>query len=155
HELGVISANLLLDSLNIVGKFDAYGKYLEKFSTNPDLMKDAEFKKFVDARRGELTWKQAEMLRDHKKFREAAQKYVDTYNGAPDGPRAAQALYSACIMYDAARLVGKAIQCRQNLIKYKGESAEAKKALYQIGENFHGIAYYQRAAENYETFATK
>src|SRR5206468_1513968 len=47
------------------------------------------------------------------------------------------------------------IQMRQNLIKYKPTSNEAQKAMFQIGENYHGIAYYSRAAESYEQFASK
>jgi TolA-binding protein len=155
HELGVISANLLLDCLNIQGKFDALMKTVDRFLASPPLMKDAEFSKEMHRIKAESKWKHADVLRGQKKYKEAANLYVEVFNDAPDAPRATVALYNAALNFDAARLVGRAIQVRQNLIKYKADSKEAKKALYQIGENFHGIAYYSRAAEFYEQFAVK
>src|SRR5262249_8773076 len=155
HELGVISANLLLDCLNIQGKFDALMKTVDRFLASQALMKDAEFSQEMHRIKAESKWKHADVLHQQKKYKDAANLYVEVFNDAPDAQRAPIALYNAALNFDAARLVGRAIQVRQNLIKYKAESKEAKKALYQIGENFHGIAYYSRAAEFYEQFAVK
>src|SRR5581483_9501959 len=58
-------------------------------------------------------------------------------------------------LFERAKLIGLAIQARQQLIKIKPDSTLAKKAIYQIGRNYQDIAAFEMAAENYETFATK
>ncbi|HJZ87373.1 MAG TPA: tetratricopeptide repeat protein [Polyangia bacterium] len=155
HELGIIAANLLLDCLNIQGKYDALMKTLDRFLQNPDLMRDQQFSADLRRIKAESKWKRADRLFAQKHWREAANMYVEVFNDASDAPRAAQALFNAGIAFDNARLIGQAIKMRQNLIKLKPNSTEAQKAFYQIGENYHGIAYYQRAAESYEAFAAK
>jgi TolA-binding protein len=155
HELAIYSANLLLDCLNVMGKFDAINKTVDKFVASSDLMKDAQFAAEMHKIKAETKWKQADELHRKHRYKDAAKLYVEVFNDAPEAPRAPQALANAAYNYDAARLVGQAIKIRQNLIKYKGETAEAKKALYEIGENYQGIAYYTKAAEFFEQFATK
>src|SRR5581483_8303411 len=58
-------------------------------------------------------------------------------------------------LFERAKLIGLAIQARQQLIKIKPDSTLAKKAIYQIGRNYQDIAAFEMAAENYVTFATK
>jgi tetratricopeptide (TPR) repeat protein len=155
HELGVIAGNLLLDSLRIMGKYDAVAKFADRFLQNPDLMKDQEFAATLRRIKSETRWAAADRLRTQRKYKDAARMYVEIFNDAPDSPRAPQTLYNAGINYEAARLVGRAIEVRKKLIEFKPDSPEAKKALYMIGENYHGLAYYNRAAENYEQYASK
>src|SRR5206468_12897582 len=111
-ELGVIAADLLLDSLNIAGKFDTMMKYIERFAANPELMKDKEFGDQVRNMKAQSRWKHADMMAKSKKYKEAANMYVEIFNEAPDAPRSAQTLYNAALMFESARLVGRAIQAR-------------------------------------------
>ena len=64
-------------------------------------------------------------------------------------------LYNAAINFEAAHLLGRAIQVRTVLIDRYPESQLSKKAVYLIGQNFQALAYYEQAAKYYEQFAKK
>jgi tetratricopeptide (TPR) repeat protein len=64
-------------------------------------------------------------------------------------------LYNAAINFEAAHLLGRAIQVRTVLIDRYPESPLSKKAVYLIGQNFQALAYYEQAAKYYEDFARK
>ncbi len=68
--------------------------------------------------------------------------------------------YNSARAYQAARLIAKAIQMREGLIKFDAEACPkgcksqlAKKAIYEIGGNYQAIAVYEKAAEYYERYA--
>ena len=103
-----------------------------------------------------------------EKFREAAQLYLDLweqYGKEPcqQGKREAcgrndEVLYNAAQSFQAARLVAKAIAVRKMLIKPENnlhETALARKAVYEIGQNYQAIAVYEEAAAFYEKFAAE
>ena len=64
-------------------------------------------------------------------------------------------LYNAAINFEAAHLLGRAIQVRTVLIERFPESKLSKKVVYLIGQNFQALAYYEQAAKYYEQFARK
>jgi tetratricopeptide (TPR) repeat protein len=155
HEVGPISANLLIDCLNIMARTDALARSSDRFLASPDLMRDQDLKRVCAEQKGSVKWVKADAEKRAGRYKNAGKLFLETFNDNPHGPKAVQVLYNAALMYDAARLVGQAIRVRQNLIKLFPNTPEAQKALYQIAENFQGIALYERAAENFESFAIK
>lgn len=104
--------------------------------------------------------KKAETLQAARDHKGAASAYVGLYRrfyAHPDqcGGRMDEVLWNAALNFEAARLLGRAIRVRTVLIEKFPESELAKKAIYLVGANYHALAFYERAAEYYETFAKK
>jgi tetratricopeptide (TPR) repeat protein len=156
HELAVYAANLMLDSLNIMKRFDDLNKWVKKFLADAKLSgKDPEFKKQLEKLEAASERKAAEELQKTAKYRECGERYAQIANKYQDDPRWAELLYNAAICYEAAKLIGMAISIRNTLIKVKPGDKLAQKAMYMVGANYHALAWYSRAAEYYERFATK
>jgi len=64
-------------------------------------------------------------------------------------------LYNAAINFEAAHLLGRAIQVRKVLIERFADTEYAKRAVYLVGANFHALAFYEQAADYYEQFARR
>ncbi len=166
-ELGEYAANLLLDSLNITGKFAALNKWVDRFLRDPRLTKMARGSRIDPAsdpdkysfliqlrklKRG-AERKEAEYLQKTARYKECGRKYVYIANKYQEDKRWAEVLYNAALCFEAAKLIGQAIAVRNTLIKVKPNHKLAKKAMYMIGANYHALAWYSRAANYYEKFA--
>ncbi len=172
HELAEYAANLYLDSLNVMGS------QLEPNRT--ECLNDLEeaidplngfYCSSADARDehpdlcGVLTTlkcnvlrKQAEAYGNNDQHKRAAAQYVRIFRrhqscAAEEGFAMDEVLYNAAIHFEAARLLGRAIQVRNVLIDRFPESDYAKRAIYLVGANFHALAFYEQAANYYERFA--
>ncbi|MCA9670603.1 MAG: tetratricopeptide repeat protein [Myxococcales bacterium] len=155
HELAIYSANLLLDALNILKRYSELERYVDKFLKNGNLTKNGEFLTQLKKLKSGIQRKAAEQLQHDKRFRECGEKYANLANQYPNDARWPELVYNAAICFEAAKLIGLAISLRSTLIKVKPEDKLAQKALYQIGANYHALAWYSRAATHYEQFAKK
>lgn len=95
-----------------------------------------------------------------EEFKKAARMYVDLYRKFKDSPDACggdmdEVLWNAAINFEAAKLIGKAIQVRKVLIADFPASELAKRSMFLIGANYHALAIYDQAADYYEQFAKK
>jgi tetratricopeptide (TPR) repeat protein len=104
--------------------------------------------------------KKAETLQATREYKGAASAYVGIYRRFHDNPEQCggkmdEVLWNAALNFEAARLLGRAIRVRTVLIEKFPESNLAKKAIYLVGANYHALAFYERGAEYYETFAKK
>lgn len=152
HELGIYSANLLLDALNALKKFVELEKWVDKFLQNPRLAQ-GEFLAQLRKLKSGIQRKQAEQLQKDKRFRECGQKYAKLANEYSDDPRWPELVFNAALCFEAAKLIGLAISLRDTLIKVKPKHPLAQKAFYMIAGNYHALAWYSRAADYYERFA--
>ncbi|MCC6747684.1 MAG: tetratricopeptide repeat protein [Deltaproteobacteria bacterium] len=154
HELALYSANLLLDALNILKKYDELSRWVETFLKSPKLAQ-GEFLAQLRKLKGGLQRKIAEQMQKDARYRECGEKYAELANEYQDDARWAELVYNAALCFEAAKLIGQAIAIRSTLIQAKPKHPLAQKALYMIGANYHALAWYSRAAENYEKFATQ
>ena len=99
--------------------------------------------------------KEAETYQKTKEFKKAAATYVRIFRRHEECGEMDEMLYNAAINFEAAHLLGRAIQVRTVLIDRYPESELSKKAVYLIGQNFQALAYYEQAAKYYEQFARK
>ena len=102
-----------------------------------------------------------------KLYESGANGYLELWNKYGAGPCRDKAagcegneviLYNAAKAFQAARLLAKSIRARQILIDPKNNlqgTEPARKAIYEIGANYHAIAVYDDAATYYERFATE
>ncbi|MDD5305765.1 MAG: tetratricopeptide repeat protein [Deltaproteobacteria bacterium] len=172
NQLAVYAANLYLDCLNVLGSmveppepscYDDLASAVDLFiddakAPGKSLMKDAEFAGQIKALKVGVLRKKAEALTTRKRFKESAEIYITIftkYQGVYDDRGMCEVLFNTAINLEAARLVGQAINFRKKMIELYPDCEHSKKAAYYIGANYHALAFYGEAAENYKSFATK
>ncbi|MEM9193226.1 MAG: tetratricopeptide repeat protein [Myxococcota bacterium] len=179
-ELAVYAANLYLDSLNVMGTRIAEPNLqcirdlgdsidpLDGFYCDTDEAFDQnqELCSVLERLRCGVMRKEAEALRESGRFADAARKNVEIFRRFRRTPEACagsgannenlgmdEVLWNAAINFEAARLLGRAIQVRKVLIERFPDSDLSKRAVYLVGANYHALAIYGQAAQYYEDFA--
>ena len=168
-ELAEYAANLYLDCLNVLGTQIAQPRVacVQELSASIDPM-SASFcgtEQLADEHpdlcgtlgnlQCQVRRKEAEIYQQTKEFKKAAATYVRIFRRHEECGEMDEMLYNAAINFEAAHLLGRAIQVRTVLIERYPESKLSKKAVYLIGQNFQALAYYEQAAKFYEQFARK
>ena len=165
HELAEFAANLYLDSLETIRQRDGTSSCLQDIEQNIEPLsglycnttenRDAhpDLCGVLDNLRCGVLRLTAEDHHANRRYREAAAVYVGIARDHRECGRLDEVLYNASIDYEAARLLGRAIQVRQVLVRNFPESPLAQRAVYLIGSNYHALAIYSNAAEWYERFA--
>ena len=167
EDLGVYAANLYLDCLNAIGMaqhvpscYDDLAVSVDEFLNTSklpgkNLMTNAEFSDQIKQLKCGVLRKKAESLKDRARFKEAALTFLEIYQDYGTCGDMDVVLWNAAINFEAGRLLGPAIKTRELLIEKFPDSEWSKKALYFIGQNYHAVAIYSKAADYYEQFATK
>ncbi|NLE48567.1 MAG: tetratricopeptide repeat protein [Sandaracinaceae bacterium] len=174
-EYAEYAANLYLDSLSILGtqREEPITACIIELEKNVQPMTEEFCSKASDRHRFDtlcpvldrlecqVKRKRAELMQECGEYREAGLAYVEMFRDnirrAPEDQCGAmdEILYNAAINFEAAYLIGQAVQVRQVLIDQYPESKLAQKAIYLIGANFHALAFYENAAVYYERFAKR
>jgi len=154
HELAVYAANLLLDSLNALKRFGELNQWVDRLMKDSKLAQGEFLEQLRTLKRGSQR-KEAEHLQKTGHYKECGEKYAKIANEYQEDERWAEVLYNAALCFEAAKLIGQAISIRNTLIKIKPKDPLSQKAMYMIGENYHALAWYSRAADYYEQFAKK
>ncbi|MBW1904557.1 MAG: tetratricopeptide repeat protein [Deltaproteobacteria bacterium] len=168
-ELAEYAANLYLDCLNVLGTQIAEPRVacVHELSASIDPM-SASFcgtEQLADEHpdlcgslgnlQCQVRRKEAETYQKTQQFKKAAATYVRIFRRHEECGEMDEMLYNAAINFEAAHLLGRAIQVRTVMIERFPESKLSKKAVYLIGQNFQALAYYEQAAKYYEQFARK
>ena len=155
HELSIYSANLLLDSLNAQGKTKEVVSWVDKFLEMPELMKDPEFGKQMISLKSDTYDMEGHAYEKEKNFKECGRSMLAAAEALPDHPKHAERLWNAGQCFQNAHLVGQALKARLALIQAHPKDPLAQKALFRVAAGYHQLAYYSKAAEHYEDFASK
>ncbi|MFU8805118.1 MAG: tetratricopeptide repeat protein, partial [Bradymonadaceae bacterium] len=151
HRLATLSANLHLDTLNLLQDFDGlHAAVLEYIEHEP--IADESFRSDVETLHTEIRFKICTVFDDEENWREAAQCFIDFARDFPDSDYVDKALYNAALDFERMREIGKAIQVRVYLLRVRPESEFAPETLFNIGGNFHALAVYSEASRFYELF---
>ena len=153
--LSLYSANLLLDSLNAQGKTKDVLAQVDKFLDKQCLMQDPQFGKDMISLKSDsydLEGREFEKLHN---FKECGRSMLASAESLPEHPKHAERLWNAGQCFQNAHLVGQALKARLALIQAHPKDPLAQKALFRVAAGYHQLAYYSKAAENYEDFATK
>jgi tetratricopeptide (TPR) repeat protein len=154
-DLAVYSANLWLDSLNALGKTKEVVDLVDKFLDKQCLMTDPEFgPEMISLRSDSYDMEGHEFEKLHN-YKECGRSMLAAAESKPDHPKHAERLWNAGQCFQNAHLVGQAIKARQALIAAHPKDPLAQKALYRLAAGYHQLAYYTKAADLYEEFATK
>lgn len=179
-DLAIYAANLYLDCLNVMGTMqqparpvciddlaEAIDPLSQFYCNSPEARdRNADLCGTLDKLRCGVEVKKAEAFQEADQFQRAARQWVSIFRRFSRNPEACEAeavggaefslaavLYNAAINFEAARLLGRAIQVRKVLIERFPDSEWAKRAVYLVGANYHALAIYSQAAEYYERFA--
>lgn len=168
-ELAEYAANLYLDCLNVLGTQIAEPRVacVQELSASIDPMSASfcgteqlseehpDLCGTLSTLQCQVRRKEAETYQKTKEFKKAAATYVRIFRRHEECGEMDEVLYNAAINFEAAHLLGRAIQVRTVLVERFPESQLSKKAIYLIGQNFQALAYYEQAAKYYEQFARK
>ncbi|MCZ6805952.1 MAG: tetratricopeptide repeat protein [Deltaproteobacteria bacterium] len=168
-ELSEYAANLYLDCLNILGTQLAQPRVacVQELSASIDPMaasfcgteqladEHPDLCGTLSTLQCQVLRKEAEVYEKTQQFKKAAATYVRIFRRHQACGEMDEVLYNAAINFEAAHLLGRAIQVRTVLTERYPESQLSKKAVYLIGQNFQALAYYEEAAKYYEKFARK
>ena len=149
-----ISANLFLDALNMECKSKEVLAWARKFLDMPELVRDAEFAQQMISLISDGYDREGTRPREARR-REGMRPVVPgRRRGAADARQARRAAVErGPVLSERApgraggQGVGRADQGAP------GSTSSAKRALYRIGAGYQQLAFYERAAENYEAFA--
>ncbi|TXD34583.1 tetratricopeptide repeat protein [Lujinxingia vulgaris] len=151
HRLAVISANLHLDSLNLLQNFDNLNAAVERY-IEVDPIEDAEFQEDVTNLHMAIRFKICTVHDDEEEWRQAAECFVAYASDFPDSEYVDKALYNAALDFERLREIGPAIQVRLHLLRVRPSSELAPETLFNIGGNYHALAVYSEASRFYEAF---
>jgi tetratricopeptide (TPR) repeat protein len=155
HQLAEYAVKLLLDSLNILDRKREIARRVARYLKNPHITARPSLKKHLEQLRLELTWERAGALRKAGRHRACGEVLSELANANQDHERWPKMLNDAASCFESAKLLGLAIQIRKKLIDAKPDHPLAHKAMLRIAQNYHGIAWFSRAAEYYERFARR
>ena len=117
-ELAIYSANLMLDSLNVLKRPSDVIAWVDKFMKMPELMKDAEFQKQMVEIKTDSLVMEAKKYETEKNFKECGISMLAAAESLPDHPKHHERLYDAGLCFTKARLIGQAIGVRETPVSY-------------------------------------
>nr|HEX4312431.1 tetratricopeptide repeat protein [Kofleriaceae bacterium] len=163
HETAEYSANLLLDTYNRQGNFDALLVLVDKLEADKKFLdgKD-DLKATLDKIKGQSMRKRAEKMEtdakassDFAKYVACGQSYLDIYNRNPEATDNDEVLYNAGVCFEEGKSVGAAIIAFNNLQKFYPNSKLTARAIARLGKAYGDIAFYDRASDKLEEYAKK
>lgn len=164
-ELAEFAANLYLDSLNALNE--------RSNNARPECVREIKesipelWPRFCEANAADheqlcstlsglrctVLRKEAEALEGSGEFEQSARLLVKIVRENSGCGQLDELLWNAALMFERAKLLGRAIQVRKVLIQQVPDSRYAKLSMYLVGANYHALAIYAQAAEWYERFA--
>ncbi len=155
HELVVFAANLFLDALNMECKSEEVLAWTRKFLDMPAIVANDELRPYLISLLADGYDQEARRQEKHGDFKECGRSFLAAADALSTHVKHSERLWNAGQCFQNAHLVGQAVKTWDALIKAHPQHELAKRALYRIGAGYQQLAYYERASENYETFAKK
>ncbi|MHB8419856.1 MAG: tetratricopeptide repeat protein [Myxococcales bacterium] len=151
-EVAQFSANLVLDSYNLLGDFQKVHDAARKFLSMPKLAK-GKFRDDLTKIIEESGFKLVEAEEKAGHFEDAARKYLGFAADFPKGDRADQALWNASIDFYKAGDFEASIKARRQIISSYPQSQLMPKALFSNAQSYESTADFAQAASAYERYA--
>ena len=111
--LAIYSANLLLDSLNLLDRPAEVVRWIDRFMANPAFMKDADFTRQLVSIRSDGLVREGKQHERAGNFRACGQAMLQAAESLPDHPKHAERLHDAAFCFSRARLIGQAVAVRK------------------------------------------
>ena len=153
--LAIISANLLLDSLNLLDRPAEVVRWIERFMANPAFMKDDGFARELVSIRSDGLVREGKQHERASNLRACGQAMLQAAESLPDHPRHAERLHDAAFCFSKARLIGQAVAVRKQLVERHPDDPLAQRAQHDLAGSYQQIAVYDQAAKHLERFASR
>ncbi len=151
-DVAVYSANLVLDSYNLLGDYAKVHEWARKFLAMPKLAKGKfhdDLLKIIE----ESGFKLVERDEKAGHFEQAAEAYLGFARDFPRGERADQALWNAAADFYKAHDYERSLAAREQLIARYPQSPLMPKALFANAESHEARADFAQAAAEFERYA--
>jgi tetratricopeptide (TPR) repeat protein len=155
EELSVVAANLLFDCHAMKKQTPELAAAVAEHCHQKELLAVPGFAPRCGMIEASLLRQEAERHEHEHRWREAAEAYLKLAAAFPDYPQIDEVYYDAAIDFQRAKMVGRALQCFQQLLAVKPDSGLARKTTFAVGRSYQSIAAYDSAADAYERFATR
>jgi tetratricopeptide (TPR) repeat protein len=163
HETAEFSANLLLDTYNRQKRYDELVALADKLDGDKPFLEGKEdLKARLMQIKGKSLRDKAEAMRtkakdskDYAQYIACGLAYQDIYNRNPEDPNNDEVLYNAGVCFEEGKSIGAAIGMYNTLQKYYPKSKVTARAVARLGKAYGDIAYYDRASDKLEEYATK
>lgn len=149
QRIALISANLHLDSLNLLQRYDDLEREVGEYLSNKPVT-DETFMEETKGLYAQIRFKKCTVFDDKELWKEASTCYVGFFRDFSEHELVDKALYNAALDFERQRDLGRAIQVRVFLLRARQDSPLVPKTLFDIGGNYHALAIYSRAAKFYE-----
>jgi tetratricopeptide (TPR) repeat protein len=154
-DLGPTSANLVLDSYNLLGDWDTVNEFsCRKFLPNTKLAK-GKFKEDLLKVCEQSTFKKIQLAEEKGDFCSGAEAYLAFVGGFPKSDLADLALFNSSVDFFKCKQVDRSIEVRKQLVEHYPKSRYLPQCVYANGESFETVGDYELAADSYEQYAFK
>src|SRR5215468_107806 len=146
-----VSANLVLDSFNILGDWTKVNEWARKFYNEPKLAAGKfrdELSKVIE----QSSFKLIGQLEAKKEFAKAGEQYIAFVGEFPKSEIADKALFNASIDFYNAKMLDKAIETRNRIIRAYPKSEHVPACSYANAEAREAIGDFEQAAHAYEAY---
>lgn len=149
---GEVSANLVLDSYNLLSDWAKVNEWSRKFYANEKLA-TGPFRAALAVLIEQSAFKLVNQLEAKQEFAKAAEAYLGFVTEFPKSEIADQALYNAAIDFFNAKALDRAIEVRKRLISSYPKSKFVPQTLFAMCEGHEAIADFEAASDCYESYA--
>ncbi|MCI0572012.1 MAG: tetratricopeptide repeat protein [Myxococcaceae bacterium] len=146
-----VAANLVLDSYNLKKDYAKVNEWAQKFYKNPKLAK-GKFRDELEQVLEQSAFKLVNQMEARKEYAKAAQAYLSFVDNFPQSNMADQALYNASIDFFKGKMLDKAVEVRQALIRRYPASKYVPACIYDNAEAYETVGDFDQAADTYEAY---
>jgi tetratricopeptide (TPR) repeat protein len=146
-----ISANLILDSYNLLKDYAKVNEWARRFYAN-DKLASGKFREDLAKVIEQSAFMLVAELEAKKEFAKAAEAYLTFVKDFPETAIADQALYNASVDYFKAKMLDKSIEVRQRLIAQYPGSKFVPDCIYANAEAQEAIGDFAQSADTYEAY---
>ncbi|MCP4499580.1 MAG: tetratricopeptide repeat protein [Deltaproteobacteria bacterium] len=148
------SANLVLDTYNIIEDWEKLHDVARQFSRNRVLTKKPEFKEMLNKVLEQSSFKLISTYEDKKQWVEAASHYLAFAEEFHKSRLADKALANAAAMFSRAGQLDRAIKVRIKLVREHKDSPLVPDQVFSIASSYEQVVSYRQAATWLEKFST-
>ncbi|MCE9668253.1 tetratricopeptide repeat protein [Myxococcus stipitatus] len=146
-----ISANLILDSYNLLQDYAKVNEWARRFYAN-DKLATGKFREDLAKLIEQSSFKLVSQLEEKKEFSKAAEAYLNFVHDFPQTEIADLALYNASVDYYKAKMLDKTIEVRKRLFAQYPRSKYVPDSIYANAEAQEAIGDFEEAAGTYELY---
>ena len=153
HELAGYSANLALDTYNLLGDWKSVSAWAKRFYGSAELLRahpglQEDLARVIE----QSAFKVIEEQEKGRRYQEAAEAYLAFAHEWPKSRLASAALYNASVDLSQARQLDRAARVREDLIALYPDDAVVPKVLWSSGADSEAVADFDKAAGYYERY---